>query len=290
MSKRHLPPLPATCLASSSSSSVDISCMSSMAAVMRQRLHGQLHVAVLTAAAGLLDMFVLAFGGLQNRLAIGHLRAAHVRLHAELAHHAVDDNFQMQLAHAGNQRLARIVHRCERGRWDLPAPACRARCPFFPGPLWSWARSRRKSPASGNRCFRERWAFLRRHSVSPVVTFFRPTHAAISPASIDSISSRLFACMRSRRPMRSRVFLRRVVNGLSGLQHAGIDANVRHVADVRIGHDLERQRRKRLIVRRAAQAPASSRVRRPRLPPAERRPATANNRSPHRAAAARPCS
>jgi hypothetical protein len=47
--------------------------------------------------------------------------------------------------------------------------------------------------------------FSSSHSVSPVVTFFRPTHAAMSPASMDSISSRLFACMRSKRPMRSRV-------------------------------------------------------------------------------------
>ncbi|CPK90018.1 Uncharacterised protein [Bordetella pertussis] len=41
------------------------------------------------------------------------------------------------------------------------------------------------------------------HSVSPVVTSFRPTTAAMSPASTSLISSRLFACICSRRPIRS---------------------------------------------------------------------------------------
>ncbi len=48
-------------------------------------------------------------------------------------------------------------------------------------------------------------------------------------------------------------FLGGVVNVLPGLQHAGIHANIGHVADERIGHDLERQRGKRLIVRRTPQ-------------------------------------
>jgi hypothetical protein len=41
------------------------------------------------------------------------------------------------------------------------------------------------------------------HTVSPVETDFMPTAAAMSPASTSLISSRLFACIFSRRPMRS---------------------------------------------------------------------------------------
>jgi len=41
------------------------------------------------------------------------------------------------------------------------------------------------------------------HRVSPVRVSFSPTTAAISPAEMESISSRLLACMRSRRPIRS---------------------------------------------------------------------------------------
>ena len=40
-------------------------------------------------------------------------------------------------------------------------------------------------------------------SVSPVVVFFRPTPAAISPAVIESRSSRWFACIWRMRLMRS---------------------------------------------------------------------------------------
>src|SRR5581483_5413659 len=35
----------------------------------------------------------------------GHLRLAHRGVHAELAHHAVDDDLQVQFAHAGDERL-----------------------------------------------------------------------------------------------------------------------------------------------------------------------------------------
>ena len=53
--------------------------------------------------------------------------------------------------------------------------------------------------------------------------------------------------------MRSRVFLRRVVNRLTGFQHARINPDIRQMPDVGIGHDLERQRRERLVIRRAPQ-------------------------------------
>ena len=46
------------------------------------------------------------------------------------------------------------------------------------------------------------------HRVSPVVTSFRPTQAAMSPARISLISSRWLACICRIRPMRS--FLPRI--------------------------------------------------------------------------------
>ncbi len=47
--------------------------------------------------------------------------------------------------------------------------------------------------------------------------------------------------------------LRRVVNIAPGIEFAGIDADVRDVANERVGHNLERQRGKGLIIRGAAQ-------------------------------------
>ena len=63
-------------------------------------------VAVLTASAGLLDQFSFAVGRGENGFLVGDLRFAGVRLDLELAHHAVADNFEVQLAHARDDRLA----------------------------------------------------------------------------------------------------------------------------------------------------------------------------------------
>ena len=44
--------------------------------------------------------------GLRDRFAISHLRLANVRFDAKLAFHAIDDDLQMQLAHARDDCLA----------------------------------------------------------------------------------------------------------------------------------------------------------------------------------------
>ena len=85
-------------------------------------------------------------------------------------------------------------------------------------------------------------------SVSPVRDALRPTTAAMSPASISSISSRLFACIWSSRPIRSFLPGRRVDHLLAGLRAARVDAHVGEVADVLVGHQLEHERGERLVV------------------------------------------
>src|ERR1700721_240613 len=66
-------------------------------------------VTILAAAARLANIFPFAFGLSQNRLAILHLWPAYIGLHAEFAHHAIDNNFKVQFAHARNERLAGVV-------------------------------------------------------------------------------------------------------------------------------------------------------------------------------------
>ena len=64
-------------------------------------------VGELALATGLLDVALdVALDGLADGLAVGHLRLADVGLHAELALHAVDDDFKVQLAHARDDGLA----------------------------------------------------------------------------------------------------------------------------------------------------------------------------------------
>src|SRR6202020_1812935 len=72
-------------------------------------MDGENRGAILAALSGLPDVFSLAFGLSQNRLAIRHLWPAYIGLHAEFAHHAIDNNFKVQFAHSRNERLAGVV-------------------------------------------------------------------------------------------------------------------------------------------------------------------------------------
>ena len=69
-------------------------------------------VAVLALAARLANELAFdVLDGLADRFAIRDLRLADVGFDAELALHAVDDDFQVQLAHAGDDGLARSLRR-----------------------------------------------------------------------------------------------------------------------------------------------------------------------------------
>ena len=70
-----------------------------------------LHVAVLAAAAGLLRVLHLAIGGTRQGFLVGDLRTADGRLDAELALEAVDDDLEVQLAHAGDDDFAGLPGR-----------------------------------------------------------------------------------------------------------------------------------------------------------------------------------
>ena len=72
------------------------------------RLDGNPNMTVLAAAAGLADVLAFRIGLLANGFLVRHLRLADIGADIELAHHAVDDDFQMKFAHSGNDRLAGI--------------------------------------------------------------------------------------------------------------------------------------------------------------------------------------
>src|SRR5919109_4655425 len=65
-----------------------------------------LYVAVLAAAAGLANELTLSLRRLANGFAIRHLRLAYIGFYFVLAHHAINDDLQMQLAHAADDCLS----------------------------------------------------------------------------------------------------------------------------------------------------------------------------------------
>src|SRR5215813_158599 len=71
-----------------------------------RRLDLQFNVRVLTTTTCLLLEDLLARGRLRNGFAIGNLRLAHIGLDTELSLHAIDDDLEVQLTHAGYDGLA----------------------------------------------------------------------------------------------------------------------------------------------------------------------------------------
>ena len=73
------------------------------------RLELEAHVRVLAAAAGLLDVLVLVVDGNGDRLAVRNLRSANVALDVEFAFQTVNDDLEVELAHAGDDRLGSLL-------------------------------------------------------------------------------------------------------------------------------------------------------------------------------------
>ena len=72
------------------------------------RLDAHPAVAVVARTTGLANVLAFRLGRLANRLAEGHLRLADVGLDLVLALHAVDENLEVQFAHAADDGLARV--------------------------------------------------------------------------------------------------------------------------------------------------------------------------------------
>src|SRR5207247_8197861 len=75
------------------------------AAARLHRLDAEHDVAVLSAPPGLPDELGFLLDRLADRLLVGDLRLADVGLDLELAEQAVDDDLQVELAHARDDRL-----------------------------------------------------------------------------------------------------------------------------------------------------------------------------------------
>ena len=71
--------------------------------IHRLKLH--FAVAILSTAAGLLDILVLLIHRLGEGFLVSNLRCADIRLDMELTKQAIHDDLKMQLAHAGNNGL-----------------------------------------------------------------------------------------------------------------------------------------------------------------------------------------
>ena len=166
------------------------------------------------------------------------------------------DDFQVQLAHAADQRLAGLFVLVRAERRILPLHHLQ-----HVGQLLALGRVSGsiaiEMTVSGNSIVSSRIGSAASHSVSPVIECRRPMMPTMSPAStlVD-----LLAAVGLDVPQLGDVFLL-VLAGIErpavGLELAGVDAHVVQVA-VLVGVDLEHQPAKRLVERRLARQLASS--------------------------------
>jgi hypothetical protein len=78
-------------------------------AFARVRFEANPHIAVLTMAAGLLDVTTFGFAGRFDRFTIVDLRFANVGLNAEFTAHTVNEDIELKLADATDDGLASFV-------------------------------------------------------------------------------------------------------------------------------------------------------------------------------------
>ena len=226
--------------------------------------------------------------GWRDRLAVGDLRPADVRVDVELALQAVDDDLEVELAHPGDQRLAGLLVGGDAEGRVLLGEARQAGAELvLVGLRLRLDGDRDHGLGEGHRLEHDR-RDLGRERVAG-------RRLLEADASGDLARADLLALLAV-----VRVHLqdaadplglagRRVEHAVAGLELAAVDAEVRELADERVGHDLERERRERRVERRrGARSPPRSSDR-CRAPPA-RRAGSAGSRSPRRAAAGRPCS
>ena len=204
-------------------------------------------MAILALAARLAHELAFLAHGLANRFAIRDLRLADVRLDVELALHAINKDLKMQLAHAGDDRLAGFFVRANTERGIFLRETRQGNAHLFLVDLVFG------STAIAMTRLRERHAFERDHVVGRAqrvagrdvlqahgrgdvarANFF--DFAALGRVHLQDASDALLSA------------LDRVVDGVARVQRARIDTEERQRADERIGHDLERERRERLVV------------------------------------------
>ncbi len=180
--------------------------------------------------------------GLAGGLAIRDLRLADVRLDLELAQQPVDDDLEVQLAHAGDDRLAGLLVRTHAERRVLLGELRQRVAELVllglglgldrdvddrigeDHGLEKHGRVLRAQRVAGGRV-------LEADRRNDVAREDRVDVLAMVGVHLQQTADALLVALRRVQDVRARA------------QGAGVDAEVRELADERVGHDLERERR-----------------------------------------------
>src|SRR4051812_31391050 len=211
-------------------------------------LDADLDLGELARATGLLLVRVVrALDGLADRLAVGHLRLADVGLDVELAAHAVDEDLQVELAHAGDDRLAGLLVEADLEGRVLLGQLLDGRAQLLLVALGLRLdghrdnRRREGHRLEDHRLLRVAEGVTRRRLLQAVDRHdLAGAHArallALVGVHLVDLADPLLAVLGA------------VEHRGPGVEPAGVDADVGELAQVLVGLDLEGQRRERLVL------------------------------------------
>ena len=210
-----------------------------------QRLDVARHLAVLAGAAGLLLVRVAELRVQSDRLAVGDLRLARDHLAGVLALHALDVDLEVQLAHAADDGLGRLLVAVDAEGRVLLGEAVE-RLGEVGRVLLVLRRDGQRDDGLGHVHRGHRVVDRPSVNVSPD-EHSTPNSATMSPAVVVSMSFISFECMRTRRGTLTRLRLLRVVDDEVALgERPLVDAHVRELPVAPV-LELERQADERLL-------------------------------------------
>ncbi len=208
-----------------------------------------LRVPVLASAAGLFRVLHLAVGGAGERLLVGHLRTADARLDVELALQPVDDDLQVQLAHASDDDLARLLVGLHAERRILGHQLAQAHAELLLVCLGLRLDRQRDDRLGEVHGFEDDRLALVADRIAGG-DGLQP-HGGGNVARVDFLDLFPLVRVHLQQPAQPlRLLLGRVVDGRAGRHDARVDADEGELADERVGHDLESQRGERCAVGR----------------------------------------
>src|SRR5580704_14990382 len=224
-----------------------------IALARRQRLELEPDVAVLAAAAGLAHELALGLDRAANGLAVGDLRLADVGVDLELALHAVDDDLEVQLAHAGNDGLPGFLVRVHAKRGIFLREPLQGEAHLLLVDFGLRLHGHRDDGLGKLHLLQD--DDLVRIAQRVARGHILQAHRSGDVARVHFLDLGAVARMHLQEPPDALVaILVRYVHLVAGIQGARIDAEEREVPHERVVQDLEGERRERLgIIRLARQ-------------------------------------
>ncbi len=204
---------------------------------------------VLAAPAGLLDVLPFGLGRAADGLAKRNLRLADLGFNLELSQKPVDDDFQVQLAHSGNDRLRGLLIRTDAKRRVLLGQLLQRKSHLFLVRLGLRLNRHGDDRLGEFHLLQQDLMILvaervaRRGVLQP--------HRRGDVARVDRVD--ILALVRVHLQQAADAIARaldHVVDRRARLQCAGVDPEIGQLAGKRIGHDLECQRGEWLIIGR----------------------------------------